>query len=108
MKKLIYPFICALLIFSSIAATVAYEAKNSTAEVEQYEGIFIFTDSKPVKEYDYLGTIKGPSITWDGGQYFGLRNSLIKKCKKDYPSANALILHPNNNGFDKADVIKFK
>jgi hypothetical protein len=88
---------------------INYEPKKSTAEVEQQEGIYIFTDSKPVKDYDYLGTIKTSGvISFGDAQYSGVRDKLIKKCKKDFPNAEGIIFTFKSGGADKADAIKFK
>ena len=86
-----------------------YDARQNTAEVEQIQGLYVFVDSKPVLEYDYLGTINGT-----GGraslnpQYTVVRDILLKRAKKDYPTADGIILHLNAGGRDRCDVIKFK
>ena len=85
---------------------INYEPKKSTAEVEQMQGVYIFTDSKPVSEYEYLGTVKS-TFGWDS-QYRGVRDRLIKKAKKDFPEGDALILQFKSGGTYKCDVIKFK
>lgn len=100
------------VIFTAIFSTVntshrMYEPKNATAEVDTYEGVYVFTDSKPVKEYDYLGTVK-IGFTVGSGQYQDLRDKLIKKAKKEYPSCQGLLFNFKDGGADKADVIKFK
>ncbi|GAB4457020.1 MAG: hypothetical protein OHK0036_20720 [Bacteroidia bacterium] len=87
--------------------TISYEPKLNTAEVEQFEGIYVFVDSKPVREYDYLGTEK-VVFTLGSGQYRDIRDKLIKKVKKEYPQANGIIFHFNEGGADKADAIKLK
>jgi hypothetical protein len=83
-----------------------YEPRRSTAEVEQMQGLYIFTDSRPVMEYEYLGTVK-TVLTWDP-QYQGVRNKFIKKARKKFPKADGLILHFKSGGFDRCDVIGFK
>jgi hypothetical protein len=95
--------ICAFFAFKS----VKYDLRSNTAEVEQLEGLYIFTDSKPVKEYDFIGSEK-VSFTLGSEQYGAIRNKLIKKVKKEYPQANAIIFHFENGGTDKADAIKLK
>ena len=84
-----------------------YDVKKSTAEVEQMQGLYIFTDSKPVAEYEYLGTVK-LSLGLGSGQYQNVRNVLIKRAKKEYPQSDAIILLLKDGGTDRADVIKFK
>lgn len=106
MNKLITGILAGMAIMTTMAMAINYEVKNSTAEVEQIQGIYIFTDSKPVREFEYLGTASnGIGIS---SQYQGVRDRLIKNAKKEYPSCDAIILHLNSNGFDKADVIRFK
>ena len=85
---------------------INYEPKKATAEVEQMQGLYIFTDSKPVLEYEYLGTVKA-AISMDG-QYQGVRDKLIKKAKKDFPTADGLMMQFKSGGTDKCDAIKFK
>ena len=55
MKKTTIAFAAGLVISGLLAftAVATYEAKISTAEVEQLQGVYIFTDCKPVKEYEY-------------------------------------------------------
>lgn len=110
--KPLYTFIAGLALaglFSFTYLRTAYDARKSTAEVEQIQGLYVFIDSKPVLEYDYLGTINGT-----GGrgalnpQYTVIRDAILKRAKKDYPAADGIILHLNAGGKDRADVIKFK
>lgn len=103
MKLLSFFFI--LLLF--VAASVSYEVKPTTGEVIQIEGLYIFTDCKPVKEYVYLGTVKN-SAGINNPQYSNVRDYLIKRAKKEYDDADALILTLNAGGADVCDVIKFK
>lgn len=81
--------------------------EKGLAEVNRVEGYYIFTDSKPVQDYEYLGTIKG-GVTFTSGQYEPVRNVLIRKAKKRYPKADGLILHLKDGGTDRADAIYFK
>jgi len=107
MKKLILGSIIGIILSTTVAFTLAnYEPKKSTGEVEQMQGLYIFTDSKPVLEYEYLGTVKA-SMGMDS-QYQGVRDKLVKKAKKDYPDADGLIMQFKSGGTDKCDAIKFK
>ena len=68
MKKIFFGIIAGFAISILVAFTVAnYEVKNNTAEVSQYEGYYIFTDCKPVKEYDYIATIGANEVQYTGG-----------------------------------------
>lgn len=97
-------FIC--LSFLCLATSVSYEVKNSTGEVNQVEGLYIYTDCKPVQEYIYLGSVKSSGVT--NPQYSNVRDALIKKVKKEYDNADAVILSLNAGGQDVCDVIRFK
>jgi hypothetical protein len=109
MKKIIIGAFAGMMLLSALAFKMAYDLKNSSAEVEQMEGYYIFVDSKPVKEYEYLGTVKGASIGGFGDtQYSGIRDNMIKRAKKDYPKADGLIFSFSSSGRDKVDAIKFK
>lgn len=98
--------IASICIIGSMSFKFAYDAKRATAEVEQMQGIYIFTDSKPVMEYEYLGTVKVSFAL--SGQYQDIRDKLIKKAKNDFPNADGLIMQFKSGGSDKCDAIKFK
>ncbi len=102
MKKNISFFIAGIVISGLFAFKAAnYQLKKSTAEVETYQGLLIYTDCKPVMEYAYLGTEK-VSIAWSG-KYDEVKNILIKNAKKNHPNADGIIISSG-----KADAIKFK
>lgn len=108
MKKLSIALLVSAFMFLSFGIVQSYEPKKNTAEAEQYEGVYVFADCKPVKEYQYLGSVKiGISLT-GSGQYQDVRDKLIKRAKKEYKDAEAIILNLKDGGVDKADVIKFK
>ena len=110
MKKVVLPFLCGVLSVVLLSATVySYEIRKSTAEAEQIEGLYVFVDSKPVSEYTYLGTVKGAGVGASfNPQYNTIRNAMLKKVRKEYSSADGVILHLNAGGKDSADAIKFK
>ncbi len=87
--------------------SISYEMKSSTAEVEQVQGLYIFTNAKPVKDIVYLGTVE-VSGRVKNPQYTNVRDALIELAKKNYPTGTALVLSLNAGGVDKADVIQFK
>lgn len=90
MKKTLIPFIFGLSISVLFAFTAAnYEAKKNTAEVDQIQGFYIFVKNKPVKEYEYLGTVKGPLV--GNHEFDNLVELMVRNAKKDFPDANALI-----------------
>lgn len=85
----------------------SYEPRNSTAEVEQIQGCYIFTDSRPVREYKYLGTCKYDGTFGGSPQYQNVRDKLIKRIKKTYPEADGIIFNLHDGGQDRCDAIKF-
>ena len=100
--------ILTLFVFCSVAfSTHKPTDEKSTASVNQYQGVYIFTDSKPAAQYDYLGTIEIKHSKL-GPQYEPVRDEMIKQVKKKYPQADGAILHFANDAIDKADAIKFK
>lgn len=107
MKKIIIGIILGISFTVLIGAgLIDYVVSKKTAEVEMYQNICVFTDCKPVSDYEYLGTVSGRMSL--SGQYEPVRDGLIKNAKKQYPHANGVILHLKDGGVDKADVIKFK
>lgn len=98
-----------ILVVSLSTKEARYDPSKSTAEVEMISGFYVFVDSKPVKEFDYKGTVKsGGSGVGLNPQYTNIRDNMIKKARKEYPDADGIILHLNAGGSDKGDVIKFK
>jgi len=83
-----------------------YEVKNATAEVDTENGILVFTECKPVKEYQYLGEVKIKGIV-SSLKYDLMVDKLTKKAKKEYPTANAIIYHTSKQ-LDVADAIIIK
>lgn len=109
MKKLILGALIGVSFTALIGAGVVdYVVSKKTAEVATIQNLKVFTDSEPVMEYEYLGTVKNSVSLLGTGQYEPVRDDLIKRAKKAYPQADGIILHLLNGGTDKADVIKFK
>jgi hypothetical protein len=96
------------VVFSVLSIAAKIEGNKQLSEVNQVQGLHLFIDSKPVAEYEYLGTIKVTAWNVSSEQYQGVRDALIKKAKKEYPEGNGLIFNFNAGGADLADVIKFK
>ena len=108
MKIFTFGFLFAILIGVALSFRfyTPYEATKRTAEVEVLENLSVFTDCKPVMEYDYLGTVKD-SRAIGSIQYEPTRDKLIKAAKKEYPQADGIIMI-FRQGAERADVIKFK
>jgi hypothetical protein len=83
---------------------IKYEPNKKTAEVEQIQGLYVFIHSKPVMEYDYLGSFTPGLVPSKNAQ--SIINHMIKKSKEKYPNADAIIFTDDELG--KADLVKFK
>jgi hypothetical protein len=79
--------------------------ENKIAKVEQYLGLYVFTDCTPLSKFDYLDTQKF-SGGFSSGQYTSVRDTLIKRVKKKIPNANAIILKFVTGGYDLADGVR--
>lgn len=80
-----------------------HEIDKSAAKAEQIEGKYIFILSKPTQQYKYLGSVKKTiSLT---GQPQELINSIVKKVKKEYPTADGIIF--KDLELSSADAIMF-
>lgn len=104
MKSILINSLIGLLICFFVGfKTHEYLVKDSTAEVEQEEGVFVFYRSKPVAPYEYIGTYK-IGLVWDDKPRL-LFNKLIRKTKEKFPNAEGIII---DNDMGKCDAIKFK
>lgn len=103
MKSTHILFLMAALLLAS-SFKIAYDATNKTAEVAKVDGLYIFTDSEPVKAYTKLGSV---TVTFGSPQYSEVRDKLIKKALKEHPSADGLILYFHTGKADRAEAIKF-
>lgn len=103
MKKTL--FLMLLLPVSALAGY--YLAELNQATVNQEQGLYLFIESTPAGDYEYLGTVKN-TVTFGSGQFADVKKILIKKAKKEYPEANGLILHFVNGGTDYADAVILK
>ena len=82
------------------------ERKNSIAKVEQYQGIYIFTDCTPISSNNYIQTVNFYG-SYGSGQYSNVRDILIKKAKRKYPDTEGIILKLVSGGKDLGDLVKF-
>jgi hypothetical protein len=96
--------IVSVLFASALFSFRPMQENKAKATVEQVQGLYIFFLAKPEAQTEYLGTVKA-GMTWKGvaSEKF---NALIKKVKKDYPSAEGILI--NDADLEKADAIKFK
>ena len=99
------PFLIATVLIVCLIAFKTDQLPNQAA-VNQVQGIYIFTDCLPVKEYEYVGTVQ--AVYSGSGQYQPVRDKLVKKLKKEFPGADGAIFYFNNGSADRCDAIKLK
>jgi hypothetical protein len=102
MKKI--KFITIILALGFILTSFIGSSEKNKSIVDQKEGLYIFILSKPVAEYEYLGSVK-KILAWSG-KPDEMLNSMIRKVKKDYPKADGIVF--TSIDMDKADAIQFK
>lgn len=98
-----------------IALTVGYsfktihEISKTSAEVSLTQGIAVFMDSKPVKEYEIIGEVKLAKISTNNSSYSEAKKTLIEKCLETYPTGEGIIIEnvPFTTRYS-AKVIAFK
>jgi hypothetical protein len=110
MKKMILGIGLGVVLCSLVSTTAVslYEVNKGTAEVEKQQGYYIYAKSKPIKEYEFLGTLTAPKI---GNHEFDILVSyMVKDCQKNYPNADAILFDGNisQTHNTKASAIKFK
>lgn len=104
MKKQLIGFVFGISITMLLAFNKsAFTPKPSTADVYKVDGLYIFTDSKPVNPYDSLGRFEIGFVR--DTQYESIRDNLIKKAKNKFPYADGLILKLDKKGVDHCVVI---
>lgn len=92
-----------LFLLAAIALPRDIDPKdNHLAYVDEYRGLLIFQHSKPVQEYEYLGSVS-VGIVWSKSLDTRM-NTVTNKAKDKYPNADAIIF----TGDYEADCIKFK
>jgi hypothetical protein len=93
-----------LLLLTLFAFPLMCSAQTkATATVDRSDGLYIFVMSLPETPYTSLGTVK-KGMAWTGAPSEMLADQ-VKKVKKQYPEAEAIIF---NIDMDKAEAIKFK
>ena len=102
-----------LLLLVSMAPHFLWLSDNqttdkATAEVNYYQGFYVFTDAEPQAPFKYLGTVETGPFLVEGVQYQQVRDRLLRKARKKFPEADGLILHFSLTNRDGADVIQFE
>jgi hypothetical protein len=97
------------LIAITATSFAAFKTVNSynQATVNQQQGCYLFIESTPVSDYDYLGDVKVSGM-FSSGQFDDVKGGLIKAAKKKYPNCNGLIFHFVSGEADHVDAILFK
>ena len=102
---------CEAVIFEDIdmdhATCVKFKSTTdkNMARVEQAEGKYVFIQSKPVKEYEVLGTVKKTGLVWSGKPKEMYR-TILRRAHKEYPNCDAVIFEDID--MDYATCVKFK
>jgi hypothetical protein len=94
-----------ILVLASFSFKSIEDYKKSDARVSQAEGLYIFLQSTPLKEYDVLGTVKKTGLVWTGKPEEMYR-TILRRAKKDYPNCEAVIF--DDIQMTHATCIKFK
>ncbi len=94
------PALLALVLFAFVQTT-----NENSAIVNKIDGYYIFIESKPLKEYEVLGDIKSPGVVWNG-RPAEMMNVMMKRLKKDYPKADAILFESHK--LEQAKAIQFK
>ena len=103
--KILFSLCCLATIIGGLAASATkFPTDNTNATAESKDGYIIFFYSKPGTAYDTLGEVKNKfSISGSPAELF---EQILKKVKKDFPKADAIIF--NGVEMEKATAIKFK
>lgn len=110
MKKYIVPLLLGIAVFLIVMSITVLvysitiiENSCDVAKVEQVQGYDIYWKSRPVCEYEYLGSVKSAGIV--PGKPANVLLHMIKRAKKEYPKADAIIL---DGSMYVLDAIKYK
>ncbi len=116
MKKFIFTLLIATI--SLCVFSQQKEYSKDIAKVEQYSGVYVFTDCSPISEYEVLGEVAndkssgtkiivGFSTISLPPQYTDIREDLIKKAVLANRQVEGIIIKINREGEGVAQMIKF-
>jgi hypothetical protein len=105
MKRPLLLVITVLSIVAILAFKSTNEIKRDYASVNQVSGLYVFLESKPLAEYEVLGTVKKTGLVWNG-KAKEMQNILIRRAQDDYPKCDGIIF--DDISMEHATVIKFK
>ena len=98
-------YLLLLVILFSINSNAQTQSKKDIASVEQAQGMYVFLQSKPLAEYDVLGTVKKTGLVWTGSPKEMYR-TLLRRAKKDFPNCDGIIFEDID--MEHATCVKFK
>lgn len=117
MKKFIFGLVSGIFLISVLAFTkTAFDQDISMAQVTKEQGFYIFTDCRPVNDYDFITTVKARDLQYAGGTSFtdltydqlkaNLLRVITRKTRKGkMKKGDAIII---NTESASGDLIKFK
>jgi hypothetical protein len=83
-------FILGIAVAMLLSFGLTYEVNNSTAEVKERDGVYVFQECLPVQDYERLGDYKIYFSFKSSND--GLLDQHLKNCKDKFPSATGLII----------------
>ena len=105
MKLTLFAVVIGIAIMTFFSFKPSDQVKKDYASVNQVSGIFVFIQSKPLADYEVLGTVKKTGLTWNG-KAKEMQTILIRRAQDDYPICEGIIF--DDIAMDHATVIKFK
>ena len=98
--------ICFIAVLGLTSAVSKFVTTKGTATVNQVQGMYIYIQSKPAQEYDYLGNVSSAGVV-KSYKEDDMIEHMIKRAKDKYSTADALIFISGEN-LCKVDAIKLK
>lgn len=89
LTKYICVFVLSLLVSNTLFAQDS--SKERIGEITQHEGYYIYFFSTPIDKYETLGFLKEAKVVWSGKPKEMIK-LMMKKTRKKYPNADALII----------------
>lgn len=81
-------FLFTISFFTSVAQT-----NQQSVIINKIDGVFVFSECKPIAPHDTIGEVSAEvSIT---GEYPELRDKLVRRAKKKFPTLDGIILNIN-------------
>lgn len=106
MKHLFFSALLVAIFFATPCYSQTETPAPDMGRVQKIDGFYIFVRSEPVKPYESLGRVKGGKVVMDN-TFTGMLTALIKKAKKEYPNANALLFNAVD-GMTECEAVKYK